>query len=500
MNIYEEYRKKLMSPDEAARLIKSGDWIDTCQLGSFPRRMDQALAKRKDQLRDVKIRNATTLTPVACLEETEDSEAFTYVLWHCSGIDRKYIDAGRAFFSPMLFRDCGSYYDRGYAKVDVAMISVTQMDEKGYFNYGINNCCMREILQAAKTIIVEVVEDAPKVDDLFTKREMTPGDAEILGLSESAYRNFLLNGPNSGENSLKKSELNDGGFENTDLTEQIFNDKIHISQVDAVVEGGMKFATLTRAKVSKTDHEIAKHILPYLRDGITLQLGIGGMPNSLGGLIAESDIKDIGMHTEMVSDGYLDLFKAGKLTNKCKEIDNGFGVFAIGAGSPELHKFLEKEESVVSAPVAYVNNPKIISRFDNFVSINGCISADIYGQVCSESAGLRQISGTGGQLDFVTGAYNAKNGKSFLTLASTHKDKNGNLTSNILPYFSGGDIITTSRVQTQYVVTEYGVAFLPGKTTWERAESMISIAHPKFRDDLIKSAEKQGIWRKSNKR
>ena len=148
----------------------------------------------------------------------------------------------------------------------------------------------------------------------------------------------------------------------------------------------------------------------------------------------------------------------------------------------------------------YVNNPDTIGQFKNFVSINGCLNIDLYGQVCSESAGTRQISGTGGQLDFVTGAYQSGNGKAFLTLPATFTDRQGTVHSRILPRFTDGDIITTPRAQAPYIVTEYGVAQLTGRTTWQRAESLIAIAHPDFRDDLVKAAEKQHIWRKSNKK
>lgn len=475
---YREYEKKLLSCDEAAGLVKSGDWVDFCQVGAFPKGMDEALARRKDELTDIKIRNAITLSPVACLEADPKNDVFTYNLWHCSGIDRKYIDGGRAFFSPMLFRDCGTYYDRGFAPVDVAIINVTPMDEDGYFNFGVNNCCSREVLEAAKTIIVEVVEDMPRVNDIFSEKLFVQADEEEEAEAED----------------LKSQEFEDI------LKLSILNDRIHISCVDAVVEGGKKFQTLPMAGAGQIDKEIAKQIFPYFYDGITLQLGIGGLPNALGSLIAESDIKDVGMHTELVSDGYMELFKAGKLTNRCKEIDRCKGVFAIAAGSRELYDFLQDEKSIVSAPISYVNNPEIISAFDNFVSINGCIAADLYGQVSSESVGTRHISGTGGQLDFVTGAYNSLKGKSFLAMPSTRQDKEGRKHSNILPYFSSGDIITTPRTQTQHIVTEYGVAFLPGKATWQRAERIIAIAHPDFRDELIATAEKQGIWRKSNKR
>lgn len=473
--IQDEFKKKSMSCDEAAKLVKNGNWVDFCQVGAFPQGMDEAISKRVGALSDIKLRNAITLKPVSCLENDPDGSTFTYNLWHCSGIDRKYIDQGKAFFSPMLFRDCGSYYTRGYAPVDIAILNVTPMDEDGFFNYGVNNCCIREVLESAKAIIVEIVEDMPKVSDLFSD-------------------DFF-------SNSAAESELReDESIHFTGKVPEILNDRIHISKVDAVVSAGKHFPTLETAAPTETDKKIAEQIFPYLYDGITLQLGIGGMPNALGSLIAKSDIKDIGMHTELISDGYVDLFKAGKLTNMCKETDRGKGVFSIAAGSRELYDFLENEKSVVSAPIAYVNNPKIISSFDNFISINGCISMDLYGQVSAESVGTRHISGTGGQLDFVTGAYNSMNGKSFLAMPSVRVGGNGKLSSNILPSFSRGDIITTPRTQSQHLVTEYGVAFLPGKATWQRAESIIEIAHPDFRDELITAAEKQGIWRRSNKR
>ena len=212
------------------------------------------------------------------------------------------------------------------------------------------------------------------------------------------------------------------------------------------------------------------------------------MPNALGALIADSELKDLGMHTELCSDGYLAMFKAGKLTNRRKTLLPGKGVLGLAIGSREFYDWVDDNPGLAGYPLSYVNDPAVIAQNENMISINGCLGADLYGQVGSESAGTRQISGTGGQLDFVTGASMAKGGKSFLCMSSTYTDKMGNLRSRIRPSL-GGDIVTTPRSQAYYIVTEYGAVNLAGKSTWQRAEALISIAHPDFREELIRGAE-----------
>ena len=445
MNFAEEYKRKLRTPEEAVKLVKDGDWVDYSVGIGFPVLLDAALAKRKDELRDIKIRGSLAMQPIQAVEQDRERRTFTYNSWHCSGYERKLCDEGLCNYIPMIFRNMASYYRR-YLTVNVAMISVAPMDSKGFFNFSMVNCTTRAILDAADLIILEVNEHMPHV-----------------------Y----------------------GGQE----------DCIHISEVDVVVEGAHKpLAQLPIPPATEIDEKIASLLLPHIPDGATIQLGIGGMPNSVGKLMAESDLKDLGMHTELLSDGFVDLYEAGKLTNSRKTLHRGKGVFGIALGSQRLYDWVGENQGLLSFPMDYVNQPSVMAQMENMISINNCIAIDLYGQVSSESAGTRHISGTGGQLDFSTGAYDAPGGKGFICMTSSYRDKAGNLKSRILPKFTQGDIITTPRTQAFYIVTEYGIVNLAGRSTWERAELLISLAHPDFRDQLIGEAEKMHIWRQSNKR
>ena len=443
MNYSSEYRAKLCSAEDAVLLVKSGDWVDYGSNNSKPVLLDEALARRRDELRCVKIRGNLTPGPLAVVECDPEMEHFVYNTWHCSGYERRLCDAGRAFFTPMIFRNLAWYY-RTQLRVNVAMLCVSPMDSHGYFSFGGAAGVCRAIAETADVVILEVNEAVPRV----------------FGEEES----------------------------------------IHISEVDRVVESGRRpLWDMQSPEPTETDLRIAQHIFPHIRDGATVQLGIGGMPNALGRLIAESELHDLGMHTELCSDGYLAMFRAGKLTNRRKTLHRGKGVYGLAVGSPELYDWVNDNPGLMAMPLSCVNDPGVIAQNEGMISINGCLNADIYGQIASESAGTRQISGTGGQLDFVTGATMSRGGKAFLCMSSTHRDKTGALHSRILPHF-GGDIITTPRSQAYYVVTEYGAANLAGRSTWERAEAMIGLAHPDFREELIRAAEQQRIWLPSNKR
>lgn len=224
------------------------------------------------------------------------------------------------------------------------------------------------------------------------------------------------------------------------------------------------------------------------------------MPNAVGDLIAHSNVRDLGMHTEMLVDAYLTMHEKGKLTNKYKSWDKGKGAWTFCMGSQKLYDWVDRNPSLASYPSNYTNDPKVIAQIDNFISVNNCVEVDLYGQVSSESAGTRQISGTGGQLDFVTGAYLSNGGKSFICFRSAFEDrKTGQAASRVVPALPPSSIVTVPRTQVHYLVTEWGKVNLAGCSTWERAERIISISHPDFRDELIKQAETMKIWRRSNR-
>ena len=438
------YKEKLRTADEAVKCVKSGDWVEyTSNLGFAPM-LDAALSRRKDELRNVKIRGDLIFGPIQTVECDPDMEHFVYNTWHCSGYERRLCDKGRAFFEPMIFRNLAWYY-KNFLTSNVCMATVSDMDEEGYFYFGSSLGLSKCIADNCEFVIVEVNRNMPKIK----------GTDDV---------------------------------------------RIHISQVTYVVESGdPPLFELPNPAPSAEDVMIANHVLPHICDGATVQLGIGGMPNALGELIAKSDLKDLGMHTELCSDGYYAMHKAGKLTNARKSLHKDKGVLGLAIGSHEFNEWVNENPDIIGAPLSYVNDPHVIAQNDNMISINACISVDLFGQVCAESAGTRQISGTGGQLDFVTGASMSKGGKSFICMTSTYKDKTGKLRSRIVPTFSG-DIVTTPRSQTFYIATEYGVVNLAGKTTWERADALVSIAHPDLREELIEEAEKLRIWLPSNKR
>ena len=323
MDFIREYNEKLKTPEEAVKVVKSGDWVDYVVGLGVPELLDSALAKRKEELFDVKIRGYLVLHPLETVESDPTREHFYYNSWYMSGYERKLCDKGLCNFMPMIYRNLPSYYRKGHAPVNVAMMQVSKMDPHGYFYFSLGCASARAVMDVADYIILEVNENLPNVQ----------------------------------------------GTQNV----------IHISEVDAIVEGEHgPLPTLSPVRESETDRRIAEWILPHIVDGATLQIGIGSMPAALGHIMAQSDLKDLGMHTELLSDAYLELARAGKLTNRRKRHFRGKGVFATGFGSQELYDWVDDNPGLIAFPLEYVNSAEVIGQHDNMVSICSCIATDLY--------------------------------------------------------------------------------------------------------------------------
>ncbi len=447
MDYQEIYKQKLVSADDVAAQVKDGDWVDFGWCANTPVAFDAALAKKMPNLKDVKLRGGILMWVPEVFKIENPAEHFTWNSWHMSGVERKAIAEGFSFYGPIRYSELPRYYRDLEEDIAVNVFQVSPMDAHGWFSFGPSASHMAAAISRSEKVYVEVNTNMPR----------------------------CLGG---------------------------FDERIHVSQVTGIIEGDNPPIGELPAGGPATDIDkaVAKLIVERIPNGACLQLGIGGMPNAVGALIAESDLKDLGVHTEMYVDGFVDMAMAGKITGNCKNINKGRQTYAFGAGTKKLYDYLDNNPECMSVPVDYANDIDVISAHDNFISINNAIDIDLYGQVNSESAGTKNISGAGGQLDFVLGAYKSKGGKSFICLSSTFTNKAGETVSRIRPTLADGAVVTDPRPCVMYVVTEYGIVNLKGGSAWERAERLISVAHPDFRDELIAEAEKMNLWRRSNKR
>ena len=447
MDFKASYQQKLATPEQAAALVKSGDWVDYGWTTGTPVAVDAAIAKRLPELKDVKFRGGILMWVPEIFKIENPAEHFSWNSWHMGGIERKAVAQGFSFYNPIRYSELPRYYRDMPEDVDVAVFQVAPMDNHGYFNFGPNASHMAAVCERSKKVIVEVNKNMP----------VCLGGCEV---------------------------------------------GVHIDDVDMIVEGDSPAIAQLGGGGAPTevDQAVAKLIVEQIPNGACLQLGIGGMPNAVGSMIAQSDLKDLGVHTEMYVDAFVDISMAGKITGAHKQIDKGRQTYAFGAGTQKLYDFLDGNPACMSAPVDYTNDIRSISALDNFISINNAVDIDLFGQVNAESAGIKNISGAGGQLDFVLGAYLSHGGKSFICMSSSFMDKKtGQLQSRIRPTLANGSIVTDTRANVHYFVTEYGMVNLKGLSTWQKAEALISVAHPDFREQLIQEAEKMHIWRRSNK-
>jgi acyl-CoA hydrolase len=426
-----------VSAERAAALVRSGMWLDYGASHGQPDVFDRALAARMMELTDVKIRSCLSVNPRAVLEADPEGRHFRSFSWHFSGYDRSKHDAGLCNYVPLNLGEVPDYYRRFIDPIDIAILKVRPMDESGHFNFGTTNIWHRAVVECAKTVIVEVTTGLPHVH----------------------------------------------GEDNA----------VHVDEVDYIVEGdNAPPAELHNPPPTDVDRAVARQIVAEVEDGACVQIGIGAMPNAVCLLLAESGVRDLGIHTEMLTDGLIALYKSGHATGARKTLNPGKVVFTFALGSQSLYGALDNNPDMLCCPVDYTNMPHIIMRNERFVSINNTTQIDLQGQAASESAGHRHLTGTGGQLQFVRGAYASKGGKSFICFSSTY-EKKGERKSRIVLDLTPGNIVTTPRSDTMYVVTEYGMVNLKGKSVCERAKALIGLAHPDFREQLEREAREHGL-------
>ena len=424
-----------ISSDEAACLVRSGMWLDYGVALCQPDVFDKSLAARRDSIQNVKIRSCLTTRPRAVLEEDPDGRSFFWFSWHFLSYDRKKHDLGRCNYMPLTLCEVPGYYRRFIEPVDMVILKTCPMDENGCFSFGATNMWHRAIIERAKMVVVEVTE----------------GLTSVYGEQNS----------------------------------------VHLSEVDYVIEGDdQPPPELPNPEPTEVDRAVAQRIAAEVDDGACLQVGIGGMPNAVCTLLLESGVRDLGIHTEMLTDGLGQLYKAGRVSGSRKALDPGKVVYSFALGSSELYAAIRCNPDFICCPVDYTNSPATVMQNNQVISINNTTQVDLQGQAASESDGHRHISGTGGQLDFVRGAYASQGGKSFICLSSTY-EKRGERRSRVVLNLTPGNVVTTPRSDIMYIVTEYGMINLKGKSVAERAKGLISLAHPDFREELERQAYEQ---------
>lgn len=420
MKWMEDYKIKVSSADEAVRFIKSNDKLFISGNAATPYVILNALAKRKDELRGVEVYHVLLMGDDP-LSRPEMEGHFRHKSLFVGPADRKAVNEGRADYIPIFLYEIPRLF-REQIQLDVAIIHTSPPDNHGFVSLGVETVASKAAAETAKVVIAQVNEKMPR----------TLGDC------------FL-----------------------------------HVSRIDKIVEVDEDLPTLAKRPTTEVENQIAEHIMPLVQDRATLQLGIGGIPDAVLSLL--TDRKDLGIHTEMVSDGVVEAIESGIVTNAYKTLHPGKVVATFLLGSRELYDYAHNNPLFELHPVDYTNDPFVIAQNEKIVAINSAIEVDLTGQVCSDSIGHTIYSGFGGQVDYIRGAARAKHGKPIIALPSTAK---GGSVSRIVPHLKQGAGVVTSRGDVHYVATEFGLAYLHGKSLRERVEALIQIAHPDFRGDL----------------
>lgn len=424
----QDYQSKLCPVAETYRLIQDGDYIATGFAGCEPIAFLKGLHTIADRISQVQVSHSLEMVSYE-FQKDAYCKKFRTESFFLMGPGREALQRGATEYIPGNLHHAGTRQVE-CNEIDVFICAVSPMDDMGYFRTSLSSIVEDQYAKVAKKIILEVV----------------PGMPVIYGSNE-----------------------------------------IHISDVHAVFECDRPVPMIDSAPLGEEDIAIGRHVAPLVEDGSTIQLGIGAIPDAIAQ--AFMDKHDLGIHTEMITNSVADLVECGAVTGKCKTLHRGKVVGTFALGNQRLYRFLANNPAVAIMPGCYVNDPHVIAQNDNMVSINTAIAVDFTGQISSESIGPRQYSGSGGQSDTATGAIHAKGGKSIIALRSTAK--NGEV-STISPFLPLGSVVTLSRNNIDYVVTEYGVADMKSRPVSHRAAALIAIAHPKFREELTAKARELG--------
>jgi 4-hydroxybutyrate CoA-transferase len=427
MNWLDLYRLKLVSAAKAVAAVESGHRVYIHPGCAAPYPLVQALLARAPELQNVELAHMLTFGPADYTRPEYEGHFRHNGLFLGSNV-RQAVCEGRADYTPIFLSEIEELFTSGALPLDVAFIQTSPPDRFGYLSLGVGVDCTLTAARCARYVVAEVNHRMPR----------TMGDT------------FL-----------------------------------HVSQVSAIVETNRPLLELESEPATEVQNRIAQHVASLIPDGATLQTGIGGVPDAV--LSRLRDRRDLGIHSEMCSDGVIDLMQAGVINGERKTLHRGKAVVGFVLGTARMFEFVAENPCFEFLPTAYTNDPFIVAQNDNMISINSALQVDLTGQICADSLGARPYSGFGGQVDFIRGAARSKGGKPIIALPSTAK--NGTI-SRIAPVLDPGAGVVTSRGDVHYVVTEYGIAYLHGKTLRQRAEALIAIADPKFHDELTQYAVK----------
>ena len=429
--IHELWKQKQTTAENIAAQIQPG-WVcctDICLGAPYALLQTAGEYLRDHKIRDVTIHTSLDVHPMSCYQE-DIAPYFRGVSWFSGGWAKNAANSGFGDLLPCHYREM-PVFARERPKMDAFFLEVAPMDENGYFSTGING-------------------------------------SNTLAMLGNTHRVFL--------------EVNDH------MPRALHAPAIHISQVTAFCIRNAPLPTAARAEPDEISRIIGSLIAQEVPNGATFQLGIGAIPEAVG--IALRDKTDLGIHTELLTDSMIDLIQCGAVTNQQKPIHTGKTVATLAYGSQTMYDFIHENDAIEFLPVDYTNDPRTIAQHPNFISVNGALFVDFYGQVCAESVGTRHISGTGGQTDYVRGAVESKGGKSFIAFPSTAQGGTASRIGSVLPL---GSVVSTSKNDVDCIVTEYGIAKLRGKSLSQRTKELIAIAHPDFRDRLLFDAKRMNI-------